>query len=110
MTRSELIEHLAESHRLAPRDVELSVKTLLDAMSGVLARGGRIEVRGFGSFSVHYRPPRMGRNPRTGESVGLGGRHTVRFKPGKALRERVNADLLQQQPPAATGAGAAEGA
>lgn len=93
MTRSELIESLAARHQLPLRDVELSVKTLIEQMSATLAQGGRIEVRGFGSFSVRYRPPRVGRNPRTGETVGLSGKFAPHFKPGKALRERVNAGL-----------------
>lgn len=110
MTRSELIEHLAGSNKLAQHDVELSVKTLLEQMSGTLAGGGRIEVRGFGSFSLTYRPPRIGRNPRTGEVVGLGGKYTLRFKPGKALRERVNAGMQRQlaNAPTTLGTGAAD--
>lgn len=91
MTKSELIEALArEQNHLAYRDVELAVKSVLEQMSLALATGGRIEVRGFGSFSLHYRPPRMGRNPKTGESVALSGKHVPHFKPGRELRERVN--------------------
>ena len=91
MTKSELIEALArEQNHLAYRDVELAVKSILEQMSQTLATGGRIEVRGFGSFSLHYRPPRMGRNPKTGESVALSGKHVPHFKPGRELRERVN--------------------
>lgn len=108
MTRSELIEYIAEYHKLPQHDVELSVKTLLEQMSGALARGSRIEVRGFGSFSLSYRPPRIGRNPRTGERVGLGGRYTLRFKPGKALRERVNAGMRRQLANAPPGPSAAD--
>jgi integration host factor subunit beta len=70
--------------------VELSVKELLELISGELARGQRIEIRGFGSFSLHFRPPRLGRNPKTGETVALPGKHVPHFKPGKELRERVN--------------------
>lgn len=94
MTKSELIDLLArnQSH-LAYKDVELAVKSLLEHMSTSLATGDRIEIRGFGSFSLHYRPPRMGRNPKTGEPVALTGKHVPHFKPGKELRERVNADL-----------------
>ncbi len=90
MTKSELIDILArkQSH-LAYKDVELSVKTLLDQMSEALSSGERIEIRGFGSFSLHYRPPRMGRNPKTGEAVPLPGKYVPHFKPGKELRERV---------------------
>jgi integration host factor subunit beta len=91
MTKSELIEELArrQSH-LKADDVDLGVKTLLDLMSDALAGGQRIEIRGFGSFSLHFRPPRIGRNPKTGESVALPGKHVPHFKPGKELRERVN--------------------
>jgi integration host factor subunit beta len=91
MTKSELIETLAQKqNHLAYKDVELSVKTLLEQMSQALATGERIEIRGFGSFSLHYRPPRIGRNPKTGESVSLPGKNVPHFKPGKELRERVN--------------------
>lgn len=91
MTKSELIEALArrQSH-LAYKDVELAVKSLLEQMSQALATGQRIEIRGFGSFSLHFRPPRVGRNPKTGASVGLPGKHVPHFKPGKELRERVD--------------------
>lgn len=94
MMKSELIERIArkQSH-LAYKDVELAVKGLLEQMSGSLANGERIEIRGFGSFSLHYRPPRAGRNPKTGGSVMLPGKHVPHFKPGKELRERVNASL-----------------
>ncbi|MGA8278542.1 MAG: integration host factor subunit beta [Rhodanobacteraceae bacterium] len=92
MTKSELIENLAQRQKhLAAGDVELAVKNLLEHMSRTLAAGERIEIRGFGSFSLHYRPPRMGRNPKTGEGVALPGKHVPHFKPGKELRERVNA-------------------
>ncbi|MDQ7017474.1 MAG: integration host factor subunit beta [Gammaproteobacteria bacterium] len=91
MTKSELIEILSrkQSH-LAQKDVELAVKSLLEKMSQALAGGDRIEVRGFGSFCLHFRPPRSGRNPKTGESVLLDGKYVPHFKPGKELRERVN--------------------
>jgi len=91
MMKSELIERIArkQSH-LAYKDVELAVKSLLEQMSNALSSGERIEIRGFGSFSVHYRPPRAGRNPKTGDSVSLPGKHVPHFKPGKELRERVN--------------------
>ncbi len=71
--------------------MELAVKHLLDLMSDSLAKGQRIEIRGFGSFSLHFRPPRIGRNPKTGEAVALSGKYVPHFKPGKDLRERVNA-------------------
>jgi len=92
MTKSELIETLAlrQTH-LAFADVELAVRNVIEQMSGALANGERIEVRGFGSFSLHYRPPRTGRNPKTGTAVALPGKHVPHFKPGKELRERVNA-------------------
>ncbi|HEX7031274.1 MAG TPA: integration host factor subunit beta [Gammaproteobacteria bacterium] len=91
MTKSELIEILSrkQSH-LPAKDVELAVKSLLEQMSNALADGRRIEIRGFGSFSLHFRPPRMGRNPKTGEAVALSGKYVPHFKPGKDLRERVN--------------------
>lgn len=91
MTKSELIEVLTrrQSH-LAGQDVELAVRELLDVVARELARGERIEIRGFGSFSLHFRPPRQGRNPKTGEAVALPGKHVPHFKPGKELRERVN--------------------
>ncbi len=92
MTKSELIEILANKQtQLAYKDVELAVKTILEHMVGTLAEGERIEIRGFGSFSLHYRPSRVGRNPKTGDSVTLGDKHVPHFKPGKELRERVNA-------------------
>ena len=68
----------------------MAVRTLLEQMSEALSRGDRIEVRGFGSFCLHYRPPRTGRNPKTGTAVELPGKHVPHFKPGKELRERVN--------------------
>lgn len=91
MTKSELIEALArKQNQLAYKDVELAVKTMLEHMARTLSSGERIEIRGFGSFSLHYRPPRMGRNPKTGEAVALGSKYVPHFKPGKELRERVN--------------------
>ncbi|PQA52252.1 integration host factor subunit beta [Amnimonas aquatica] len=91
MTRSELIERLAARQTLLTgKDVELAVKTIVEQMSETLASGERIEIRGFGSFSLHYRAPRIGRNPKTGEAVSLDGKSTPHFKPGKELRDRVN--------------------
>lgn len=91
MTKSELIDRLADLQKhLAHVDVELGVKSILEQMSASLAVGERIEIRGFGSFSLHFRAPRLGRNPKTGEAVSLPGKHVPHFKPGKALRERVN--------------------
>ena len=91
MTKSELIEILSQRQaHLKGDDVDLAVKALLEMMGGALSAGERIEIRGFGSFSLHYRPPRLGRNPKTGESVALPGKHVPHFKPGKELRERVS--------------------
>jgi|TARA_X000000950_G_scaffold152768_1_gene187802 integration host factor subunit beta len=101
MTKSELIERLVDAQartqglQLTSKDVELAVKTILEQMARALAGGDRIEIRGFGSFSLHYRAPRIGRNPKTGESVGLAGKHVPHFKPGKELRDRVNQALQQ---------------
>ena len=92
MTKSELIETLArQQQHLALKDVELAVKCIIEQMSETLAFGDRIEIRGFGSFSLHHRPPRMGRNPKTGESVSLTEKFVPHFKPGKELRDRVDA-------------------
>lgn len=91
MTKSELIELLATKQpQLDQKDVELAVKELLEQMASALAGGERIEVRGFGSFSLHYRPPRVGRNPKTGDSVMVPDKRVPHFKPGKELRERVD--------------------
>jgi len=96
MTKSELIEILSQKQsQLAYKDVELAVKTMLDHMGTTLANGERIEIRGFGSFSLHYRPPRVGRNPKTGDSVELAAKYVPHFKPGKELRERVNESMGQ---------------
>jgi integration host factor subunit beta len=94
MTKSELIEILSKRQmHLKADDVDMSVKTILEMMSNALADGDRIEIRGFGSFSLHFRPPRLGRNPKTGDSVALPGKHVPHFKPGKELRDRVNGSL-----------------
>jgi integration host factor subunit beta len=96
MTKSELIELIAaQQTQLSAKDVELAVKTVIEHMAQALARGHRIEIRGFGSFSLHYRAPRIGRNPKTGESVGLSGKYVPHFKPGKELRDRVNQGLIE---------------
>jgi integration host factor subunit beta len=98
MTKSELVEILAtKNSHLNHKDVELAVKSLLDQMSHALASGQRIEIRGFGSFSLHYRPPRIGRNPKTGESVALAAKYVPHFKPGKELRERVNNSFQRER-------------
>ena len=94
MTKSELIEAIAAKQtQLSSKDVELAVKTILEHMSQSLSGGERIEIRGFGSFSLHYREPRRGRNPKTGDPVELIGKYVPHFKPGKELRERVNMGL-----------------
>jgi len=94
MTKSELIEVIAgKQSQLSAKDVELAIKTILEHMSQTLSQGERIEIRGFGSFSLHYREPRRGRNPKTGDTVELSGKYVPHFKPGKELRERVNIGL-----------------
>jgi len=94
MTKSELIARLAERFpQLVVKDADLSVKMILDAMTEALAKGDRIEIRGFGSFSLNYRPPRTGRNPKTGEKVQVPAKHVPHFKAGKELRERVDEAL-----------------
>ena len=109
MTKSELIERIVEAQtmssgsQLTSKDVELAVKTMLEQMSHTLAAGDRIEIRGFGSFSLHYRAPRIGRNPKTGESVGLAGKYVPHFKPGKELRDRVNLALQEEMQRRAAG-------
>jgi len=91
MTRSDLVEDLANRFgQLTHRDAEFAVKAILDAMNDALVRGHRIEIRGFGSFSINRRPPRVGRNPRSGESVAIPEKRVPHFKPGKALREAVD--------------------
>lgn len=91
MTKSELIAKLAARHpQLVAKDAELAVKMVLDAMSKALAEGDRIEIRGFGSFGLNYRPPRVGRNPKSGERVHVPEKNVPHFKAGKELRERVD--------------------
>ena len=95
LTKSKLIARISkENQQLSPRDVDLAVKTLIDYMADTLAEGGRIEIRGFGSFSLHFRAPRVGRNPKTGASVKLHGKYVPHFKSGKELRERVNDSMF----------------
>ncbi|GAB6034595.1 integration host factor subunit beta [Galenea microaerophila] len=92
MTKSELIELIARKQlQFTQKDVELAVNQIIDSMIESLAAGERIEIRGFGSFSLHHRKARMGRNPKTGEKVALPAKRVPHFKPGKALRERVDA-------------------
>ena len=98
MTKSELIDRIVgKQTQLSAKDVELAVKAILEYMSQTLESGGRIEIRGFGSFSLHYRVPRIGRNPKTGTPVALAGKYVPHFKPGKELRDRVN-QSMQAEP------------
>ena len=91
MTKSELITRLAARFpQLVAKDAELSVKTIIDAMAQSLASGHRIEIRGFGSFDLNYRPPRIGRNPKSGEKVKVPEKYEPHFKAGKEMRERVD--------------------
>lgn len=91
MTKSELIDVLsAEQNQLGYRDVELAVKVILESLTSALSGGERIEVRGFGSFTLHHRRARVGRNPKTGNSVIVPDKHVPHFKPGKELRQRVD--------------------
>lgn len=96
MTKSELIDHIVmQQDQLPPKDVEIAVKMILERMTQSLVNNDRIEIRGFGSFCLHYRAPRIGRNPKTGDSVELSGKSVPYFKPGKELRERVNDSLTR---------------
>lgn len=92
MTKSELIEQIAiRQPELSTKEVEAAVKIILEDITQSLSSGGRVEIRGFGSFSLHFREPRTGRNPKTGDPVDLQGKFVPHFKPGKELREQVNA-------------------
>ena len=94
MTKSELIERIIEKQsQLSVKDIEMAIKVMLDHMAETLADGDRIEIRGFGSFSLHYRNARTGRNPKTGEMVTLDGKFVPHFKPGKELRDSVNSNI-----------------
>ena len=94
MRKSELIENLIDRFESVPvKNVEQSVKAIIDHMADALAEGDRIEIRGFGSFCLHYRAPRTGRNPKTGDSVELAAKYVPHFKPGKELRDQVNDSL-----------------
>ncbi|MCB1914722.1 MAG: integration host factor subunit beta [Rhodocyclaceae bacterium] len=92
MTKSELIARLAErfAPQLVAKDADYAVKVIIDAMTEALAKGDRIEIRGFGSFALNYRPPRVGRNPKSGEKVSVPEKYVPHFKAGKELRERVD--------------------
>jgi integration host factor subunit beta len=108
MTKSELIAKLAERNpRLVARDADEAVNTMLDAMTDALAGGQRIEIRGFGSFALNYRPPRVGRNPKSGDRVQVPAKYVPHFKAGKELRERV--DGTEPQDGEGPGNGADEG-
>ena len=94
MTKFDLIERLSSKYQhLSAKDVEVAIREILEQMAITLQGGDRIEIRGFGSFSLHYRAPRVGRNPKTGEKVELLGKSVPHFKPGKELRERVNESI-----------------
>ncbi|MDR0578220.1 MAG: integration host factor subunit beta [Candidatus Accumulibacter sp.] len=91
MTKSDLIVRLAERFpQLVTKDADFAVKTILDALSAALVKGDRVEIRGFGSFSLNYRPPRVGRNPKSGDKVRVPEKWVPHFKAGKELRERVD--------------------
>jgi integration host factor subunit beta len=91
MTRAQLVEKLSFKFPNFPlNDIDMAVRVILDAASTTLANGGRVEIRGFGSFGLNYKPPRNGRNPKTGEKVLVPAKYSPHFKPGKELRERVD--------------------
>ncbi len=95
MTKSELIAKLAERYpQLVTKDAELAVKTILDGMTRSLSLGSRIEIRGFGSSHLNYRPPRQGRNPKSGTKVQVPEKYVPHFKAGKELREKVDEELV----------------
>ncbi|GAA3901602.1 integration host factor subunit beta [Halomonas cibimaris] len=96
MTKSELIEQIAmRKPELSLKEAETAVRLIMDDITDTLASGSRVEIRGFGSFSLHYREPRTGRNPKTGDPVELNGKYVPHFKPGKELREQVDASRTQ---------------
>jgi len=98
MTKSELITKLYQNaEHFSASDVEMAVNAILDSLNESISSGNRVEIRGFGSFSLHKRAARIGRNPRTGEKVELTKRYSVHFKPGKELRDRVNHVFLVNQ-------------
>jgi integration host factor subunit beta len=100
VTKSELIALLSEKYNHLPtKDVESAVKGMIDHMTQTLSVGDRIEIRGFGSFCLHYRPPRVGRNPKTGDAVELASKFVPHFKPGKELRDKVNESKEQVKLP-----------
>lgn len=94
MTRSELTDNIIRAHKdLVVQDIELAVKNILEQLSDTLAQGERIEIRGFGSFALHHRPARAGRNPKTGTVVAVEERYTPRFRAGRLLRDRINGQI-----------------
>ena len=95
MTKSELIARLAERYpQLVAKDADYAVKTILDAMVDALSTGQRIEIRGFGSFALNRRPPRIGRNPKTGTEVPISPRRVMVFKPSAILKQRINGNAI----------------
>ncbi len=91
LTKSELVTYISNDQpQLSEQDVELAVNSILDRMTSALVSGERIEIRGFGSMTLHYRPPRIGRNPKTGEKVQVPEKYVPHFKPGASLRKRVD--------------------
>ena len=98
MTRSELIATIASHYPgLTAADVDASISALFTAIAERLAEGGRVEIRGFGTFTANYRPPRKGRNPMTGEVVAVSAKHVPHFKPGRELRDRVAASAKREK-------------
>jgi integration host factor subunit beta len=96
MTKSELIERFAKHYpQLVVQDAEVVVQTILEEIAKSLSRGERIEIRGFGSFGLNYRPPRTGRNPKSGDKVQVPAKHVPHFKAGKELRERIKNNKLK---------------
>lgn len=94
ITKSELIEQIANNYPHLPhRDIDEAIKLIIERLIKALESGNRVEIRGFGSFSLHYRKPRVGRNPKTGEQVKLAAKYVPHFKPGKELREQVNGEV-----------------
>ena len=90
MTKADIVEIIAEKTGFTAKDVKIMIEQFLDEVKGCLGESKHLEIRGFGSFSLHYRPPRKAHNPKTGERVNTEAKHTPHFKPGKELRDRVN--------------------
>lgn len=99
MTRSELIQAIAERFpQLNKTDCDVAVKEIMEAIGGALAKGNRVEIRGFGSFALNYRQPRTGRNPKTGQGVDVPGKYAPHFKPSKCFHESLNSDSAKVSP------------